>query len=121
MKSHIAYICLPIFNLFSLFSLHQRNDFSICMTSSLREVAFVKKPFFSCAAEKKLCAVVLVTVCFRVQKTLAAEQKEKGGIQEQRNSLSAFLPLINTRVVPALLRCVYVCLCCFTLDCKTKI
>ncbi|XP_056889703.1 glycerol-3-phosphate acyltransferase 2, mitochondrial isoform X1 [Takifugu flavidus] len=40
----------------------------------------------------------------RVQKTLAAEQNEEGGVQGQRNSLSSFLPLIHTRVIPALLR-----------------
>lgn len=119
MKSHFAYIRLCICNLFSLFSLHQRNDLSLCVTSSLREVAFVKQPFFSpCAAEKELCALVLVTVCFRVQKTLAAEPQEKGGVQGQRNSLSSLLPLINTRVIPALLRCVYACWCGFTVDGK---
>lgn len=70
--------------------------------------------FFPRAAEKELCALVLVTVCFRVQKTLAAEPKEKGGVQGQRNGLSSLLPLINTRVIPALLRCVYACWCGFT-------
>lgn len=50
-----------------------------------------------------------VTMCFRVKEALAAEQKVNG--QGQRNSLSSFLPLINTCVIPALFRCVYVCVC----------
>lgn len=54
-----------------------------------------------------------VTMCFRVKEAFTAEPKvpEDGDSREPMNRLSPFLPVVNTCIVPSLVRyvCVYVC------------
>lgn len=82
------------------------------MTSSLKEVVLWRSNFFSVQLWRSfvLCYVCCpVTMCFRVKEALAAEPRGSG--QGQKDHLSSFLPLINTCVIPSLLRCVYIWLC----------
>lgn len=55
-----------------------------------------------------------VTVCFRVKEAVALEPEGRGS-RELMNRLSSYLPLINTTIVPSLVRsvCVRVCACMY--------
>lgn len=130
MKSHIPSIYLCICNLFSCVHSITIIDSSLCMTSSLKVMVFVKKPFFFlCSWEEALCCVtsaVLWPCVSEWRKHLQQSQQATAKGRGTASQLSSH-SLTPASFLPSSGVCVFVlywyCLLglCLTLLCNTKL